>query len=226
MSWTIRRVFAAVAVVVALGSLASCGGGDGDDSATPEAVRTATTKADSVVLARSDLGEGWDPLPDETGTPTANTGPDSILDRAFRSWAGCVGNVLSGGFVGLGRAGTASSARFIDADGRIVAGAVAVFLEKERADQVVSALGASSGECSQVGDFRIESGEVPAAGAAAAAYRLTVTLETRGASFTETFDLVVVRSDLIIEALVFKRFGANDDRQEDIIARAAAKIAA
>jgi hypothetical protein len=67
---------------------------------------------------------------------------------------------------------------------------------------------------------------VPAAGAAAAAYRLTVTLETRGASFTETFDLVVVRSDLIIEALVFKRFGANDDRQEDIIARAAAKIAA
>jgi hypothetical protein len=221
----LRGGCAAVALIIALAAV-SCEGGGSDDAATPPAIRTAVSLAEAVVLENDDAGEGWEPLSDDTGTPGVTAGADAILDRAFKAWAGCVGNILAGGFVGVGRAGTASSPRFSDGSGRLVAGASAIFTEQSRADQVVDALGESREICSALGDdFRVEISSAPAAPPdAAASYRMTANYVTRNGTFSETFDLVVLRGELALSLLVFKGFGANDAGQSDIVARAASKL--
>lgn len=216
-----------LAVAVAAFAAVACGDGDGtDNDATPPAVRTAVAQANDAVLDRDDLPDGWEALPDESGTPDTAAGPDAILDRAFKSWAGCVGNLLSGGFVGIGRAAVASSPRFADGSGRLVAGASAVFVDKARADQVVDALEGSGEYCSGIGEnFRVELASLQNAGAeAAASYRMTATLMARNGEFSNTFDLVVLRTDLVLSSMVFKGFGADPGAQADIVARAQEKL--
>ena len=219
------KIITCVAVLSSV--VIGCGGGDGtDNDATPAAVRTAVAQANAVVVEADDLPEGWEALPDDSGTPDTAAGPDAILDRAFKSWAGCVGNLLSGGFVGIGRAAVASSPRFADGSGRIVAGASAVFVDPARADQVVDALRGSGEYCSRIGDnFRVEVAPLPVAPPdAAASYRMTATLMARNGEFTNTFDLVVLRTELVLSSLVFEGFGAADAGQGDIVARVREKL--
>jgi hypothetical protein len=222
------RLVLIICCFVTLAAIASaCGDDDGaDNEATPPAVRTASAQARAAVIEAEDVGDGWDALPDDSGTPDVAAGTDAIIDRAFKSWAGCVGNLLSGGFVGIGRAGVASSPRFADGSGRVVAGASAVFVDKARADQVVESLRISGEFCGGIGEnFRVELSDVPVApDDAAASYRMTATLMARTGDVTSTFDLVVLRTDLVVSSLVFKGFGADESGQSDVIAKAKEKL--
>jgi hypothetical protein len=215
-----------IAVIAALSAIACGGDARDDDEASPPAIRTALAQGNSLVLDADDVGRGWEALPPDNATPSNSTGTEAILDGAFKSWAGCVGNILAGGFIGLGRSAAASSPRFSDGSGRIVASAVAIFTSPDRADQTAEMLRISGEECAVLSsDFRVQLGDVPAAPPdAAASYRMTATFETRTGSVTDTFDLVVLRNDLAILSLVFKSFGEDESGQADIISAAAAKL--
>jgi hypothetical protein len=226
MGWLRNVAGGCSGIAVAL-MLGACGGSSaGDDDATPPIIRTAVAQANDIVLEADDVGEGWEALPDDTGTPEETPGVDAILNRAFKSWASCVGNLVAGGFVGIGRAGTASSPRFSDGSGRLVANASAIFTEKSRADQVVGDLAESGEYCGGLGEnFRVELSELPDVPPdAVASYRMTATLQARNGNFSDTFDLIVLQKDLAVLSLVFKSFGANEAGQTDIVAAAAAKL--
>jgi hypothetical protein len=204
--------------------MSGCDGGSGTDSeATPAVIRTATSRAAEIVVDEGDLGEGWDELEDDEAT--AVPGPDGILDGSFRSWARCVGNLLSGGFIGLGRAAVELSPRFGDDSGRVVAGAAAVFVDPARRDEVVASV-ATSREMCDVANQALTTAltELTDPAGAAASYRMTVTLTANQRTFQETFDLMVFRGDLTISLLVFKGFGANGADQTEIAGRVEAKL--
>jgi hypothetical protein len=220
----VRLTLCAPAVALALGAQACRDDADPASDATPAVIRTANDQAKDTVLDGDVVGEGWSAVPNDTANPNI-PGAEAIVDRAFQSWASCVGNQLAGGFVGLGRLAVVSSPRFTDGT-RIVAGAVAVFIEDARLDEALSNLKQTSDICGELGEsFRVELEELPAAPAdAAASYRMAVTLEARGGNYSDTFDMVVLRQGLALETVLFKGFGANEDGQADILARAATKL--
>jgi hypothetical protein len=202
------------------------GGSDGSGTPTPPAIQTATAQAEKIVFDGDVAGEGWSELPELPAMRPAPVGGFELLDRLFESWATCVGGYLSGGFVGLGRAGVASSARYSDGQGRIVAGAAAIFTLESGADEALRVLEQTDSECGKLGEpYRVLVEQVPAAPPEVAlSYRLRVTLETRRETFSSTFDLVVVRTDFVLSALIFKDFGTVDDGQAEMVGRAIERL--